>query len=223
MPNRVDILCNADRRMMLDFSRLCLSRLGNHLAFTLLLSIFEDYLDANVHKEIEKDRLIIRRSADAFDNGGDRAAVNVDELFEMTKRVDEEFLRGISGSLFSLRINYSDIAEIRRKRILSIIGMVFDLLLNWDEGLPFSEVVKLTFGEEQYGRILREILHLYNLETKLLSSHVFCHGPASKLQGLFAEKLFDIMESAAGEIAGSLARLSFVGKACSDAGFPRRR
>jgi hypothetical protein len=218
MVTRVDILCDADRQMMLEFSSLCISRLGDHLAFRLLLPVLQHYLDANVFKEIEKDRLIIRQAAAAFERGRDRTAVNVDELFEMTKKVDDEFIRSFSNALFSIRVRYADFAEIRKKRILSFVGMVFDLMQNWQDGLPFGDIVKLTFKEERYTEILREILHLYNIETRILSSCVGFHGPAAKLKDLFAEKLFLTMENTAGEIAGAHALRAYSNKACSYAG-----
>lgn len=218
MINRVDMVCGADREMMLDFSRLCITRLGNFLPLKLFLPVFRHFLDANVLKEIDKDRLIIENAAAAFEAGKDRAAVNVDELFEMTKKVDHEFINRSSNAFFSIRVRYADFAEIRKKRILSFVGMVFDLLGNWHDGLPFADVVKRTFEEQRYSEILREILHLYNLETKMLGNSITFHGPAAKLKELFAEKLFVIMECTAGEIAAEYSRKAYADNACSYAG-----
>jgi hypothetical protein len=218
MINRVDMLCGADGEMLLDFSRLCITRLGNYLPLKLFLPVFRHFLDANVLKEIDKDRLIIENAAAAFEAGKDRAAVNVDELFEMTKKVDHEFINRSSNAFFSIHVRYADFAEIRKKRILSFVGMVFDLLGNWHAGLLFADVVKRTFEEQRYSEILREILHLYNLETKMLGNSITFHGPAAKLKDLFAEKLFVIMECTAGEITAEYARKAYADKACSYAG-----
>ena len=219
MANRVDMLCDADKEMMLDFSRLCVARLGNYLPLKLFISVFRHFLDANVLKEIDKDRLIIEHAAAAFEGGKGRGAVDVDGLFEMTKKVDHEFINRFSNAFFSIRVRYADLAEIRKKRILAFVGMVFDLLANWHDGLPFAEVVKRTSSEERYTQTLREILHLYNLETKILSNSITFHGPAAKLKDLFAEKLFVTMESTAGEIAVEYARRAFADGACSHGGF----
>lgn len=147
---RVDILCDTDREMMLEFSSLCVGHLNNHLPLKMFLSLFQHFLDANVLKEIEKDRLIIEHAAAAFERGEGRTAVSADEVFEMTKKVDRSFIKMLSTPLFSMELRYDDFAEVRKKRIVSFSGMVFNLLENWDDGLSFADVVKRTFGEEDY-------------------------------------------------------------------------
>ncbi|MDA8239423.1 MAG: hypothetical protein M0Z67_03515 [Nitrospiraceae bacterium] len=209
MVSRVDTLCDADKEMMLDFSRLCITRLGDHLPLKLFISVLRHFLDANVLKEIDKDRLIIEHAAAAFYGGKGRAVIDVNGLFEMTKQVDHEFINRFSNTFLSIRVRYDDFAEIRKERIFSFIGLVFDLLGNWQDGLSFAEVVKRTFSEERYAQILCEILHLYNLETKMLSNSITFHGPAAKLKDLFAEKLLAAMESTAGEIAVEHARRAY--------------
>jgi hypothetical protein len=221
--NRVDLLCDVDRQMMLEFSGRCIARLGSYLPLKLFLSVFQSYLDANVLKEIEKDCLIIEHAAAAYEGGKGRVAVNVSELFEMTKKVDDEFIRSLSNPLFSIRVRYIDFGEIRKKRIASFIDMVFDLMANWNEGLPFVGAVKRTFEEVRYTEILGEILHLYNVETKMLSNSVSFFGPAAKLKELFAEKLFHTMEETAREIAAEYARRAYEDNASFDADVPSRR
>ncbi len=219
--NRVDLLCEADREMMLDFSGLCITRLGNNLPLKLFVSVFQHFLDANVLKEIDKDRLILDHAAAAFEGGKDRTVEDIDELFEITKKVDHDFIRRFSGAFFSMRLRYADFEHIRKKRILSFIDMVFDLLVNWHSGLPFAEAVSRTFAEERYVEILAGILHLYNVETKMLSNSITFHGPAARLKDLFADKLFVTMEKTAGEIAGIYARRAYANVAGPYAGFPQ--
>jgi len=199
--HRVDVLCVRDREMMLEFSGLCVRRLNNHLPLKIFLSLFQPFLDANVLKEVEKDRLIMEHAAAGFEKGQTSADVDVDELFEITKKVDREFLKKLSTPVFSMEVRYDDFAEIRKKRILSLVNMVFDLLCNWHAPLPFPDIVKNTFAEESYQSLLSEVLHLYNVETRLLSNSITLHGPANRVKHLFAEKLFDTMEKAAGDIA----------------------
>ena len=199
--SKVDILCETDREMMLEFSRLCVGHLNNHLPLKIFLSLFQHFLDANVLKEIEKDRLIIEHAAAAFERGEGRAAVNADEVFEMTKKADREFIKKLSNPVFSIELRYDDFAEIRKKRIVSFASMVFDLLGNWHDGFSFSDVVKRTFGEEGFRTVLNEVLHLYNAETRLLSNSITFHGPAGRARNLFAEKLFTTMEKAARDIS----------------------
>jgi len=198
---KVDVLCDKDREMMLEFSRLCVKRLNNHLPIKLFLSLFQQFFDANVLKEIEKNRSIILHAASGFERGKDRAEMDVNELFELTKKVDTEFVRKTSNPLFSLEVRYDDFAEIRKKRIASLATMVFDLFCNWHTVAHFHHVVKSTYTEERYKEMLSEVLHLYNVETKMLSKSITFHGPAGRVKDLFAEKLFTTMEKTAGDIA----------------------
>ena len=199
--SKVDAVCDKDREMMLEFSRRCVSRLDNFLALKLFLSPFRHFLDANVIKEIEKDRLIIKYAAELFEDGSIRDEMDINGIFEKTKKVDEEFINKLSTPFFSIAIRYDDFAEIRKKRIAALVNMALDLLGNWQDGLPFYDIVKTTFEEESYGEALREVLHLYNVETRMLSNSFTFHGPAGKVKDLFAERLITTMEETALEIA----------------------
>jgi hypothetical protein len=204
--NKVEVLCDRDREMMLEFSGLCVRRLNAHLPLRLFLSLFQHFLDDNVLKEIEKDRLIIEHAAEGFERGRGSADIDVDGLFEITKKVDKEFLKKLSTPVCSMEVRYDDFSEIRKKRIVYLVNMVSDLLCNWHAASPFSDIVKNTFAEKSYQELLREVLHLYNVETRLLSNSITFHGPAGRAKDLFADKLFDTMEKAAEDIAVSYTR-----------------
>jgi hypothetical protein len=132
----------------------------------------------------------------------------------MTIKVDDEFVSKLSNPLFSVVIRYDDFAEIRKKRIAAFVNMVFDLLRNWQDGFPFPNIVKTTFEEEGYRKVLKEVLHLYNVETRMLSNSFTFHGPAGKVKDLFAEKLFTTMEKTAGEIALKYSSRVYADKGC---------
>ena len=212
--SKADVLCDTNREMMLEFSRLCVSRLTNFLPLKLFLSPFQHFLDANVLKEIEKDRLIIENATVHFERGGNKADLDINDIFEMTIRVDDEFVNKLSNPFFSVEIRYDDFAEIRKKRIAVFITMVFDLLINWQDEVPFPYIVKTTFTEEGYRKFLNEVLHLYNVETRMLSKSFTFHGPAGKAKDLFAERLFATMEKTAGEIAFEYTRRVYAEKDC---------
>lgn len=198
---KAETLCNNDREIMSEFSRLCLKRLDSYLPLKLFLSVFQHFYDANVLKEVEKNRLIILHAAAAFHKGQERGEIDVTELFEMTKGVDHEFVKKVSNPFFSLTIRYDDFAEVRKKRIDSSISMVFELLRNWQDELPFADNVRSTYEENIYREVISEMLHLYNLETRMLSNSITLHGPAGRAKDLFAEKLFTTMEKTAKDIA----------------------
>jgi len=203
---------------MLEFSSLCVGRLNNHLPLKLFLSPFQRFFDANVFKEIEKDRLIIEHAVAAFEKGKDRTEVNLDKLFEMTVKVDNKFLEKLSNPFFSIEMRYDDFAQVRKKRMISIVNMVFDLLCNWNCESPFADIVKSTYEEKKYREILSEILHLYNVETRLLNNSITVRGPAGTVKDFFSERVFVIMEETARDIAVTYARKAYVDKGRSFVG-----
>ena len=202
----VGALCDHDKGMMLEFSGVCVRRLGRYLPLRFFLSAFQHVLDANVLKEIEKDRLIIEHAATGFESGMDKTAVSVDELFEKTKGIDDEFIKKLSTPLFSIEVRYEDFAEIRKKRIVSFVDIVFDVMGRWQDALSFAGNVKNTYTEKDYREVLREVLHLYNVETRMLSNSFTFSGPAGRVKDLFAEKLFTTMEKTAEDIAAEYTR-----------------
>jgi len=213
--SKTDILCSKDKDLMVEFSGLCMRRLNNSLPLRLFLSPFQPFFNANVHKEIEKDRLVIEHAASGFESGKDRADIDVDGLFEETKKFDNEFIERLSNPLFSIEVKYDDFAEVRKRRIACLIGMVFDLFHNWRDVSPYAEIVKRTFREEDYREVLGEVLHLYNVETRLLGNSFAFHGPAGRVKDLFAGKLFATMEETAKDIAAAHARKIYPGNIAS--------
>ena len=67
--DKIEILCAKDREMMHEFSRRSLHAVDRSL-LSRTLSFFSSYLDGNVRKEVDKDRLIIREAAAAFEAAG---------------------------------------------------------------------------------------------------------------------------------------------------------
>lgn len=208
---KVTVLCDQHRELMVQFSDLCVKRLNNHLLIKPFIPLFQHFFDANVLKEIEKDRLVIESVVAGFEKGRGKSDLDLEELFEMTKTVDAEFLKKSANPLFSIKIRYDDFAEIRKKRIAVHHSMLFELLCNWHDVTPFHGIVQNTFSEITYREIITEILHLYNRETKMLSNSIAFHGPAGKAKHLFAEKLFIIMGNAAGDVAAAYTRRMYSG------------
>lgn len=215
---KTEILCDKDREMMVAFSKRCLKQLDRHLALRLFLSLVQDFLDANVMKELKKNRLVIDHAATAFNHGKDRQEIDIGQLFEMTKVIDHEFIRSLRNPVLSLQINHGDLAEVRKKRIKATINMVFDLLGNWQDQLPFADTVKRTYEENVYRGVISEMLHLYNRETKMLNNSVTLHGPAAMAKDLFAYRLFTVMERTAEDIVSVYAREIYADNASTTAG-----
>ena len=113
--DNVGILCDKDNDFLHDYSRRCIERLTGHSLLPVPFSFLSTYLEANIKKETDKDRLIIEHAAEALAAGKEPGDVDIDEIFEKTKTVDKVFVRRLLIPSFSIQVRYEDIADIRKK------------------------------------------------------------------------------------------------------------
>jgi len=199
--HRVDVICDKSRNLLHEYSRLSLDRTRGHSFVFVSRSLFGKYVDANVKKEIEKDRLIIRMAAGAFHAGRDVRDLDLEDMFEKTKRVDREFLDNLLIPSFTLSLRYSDFSDVRIQRIFRVSKMVYALLKNWPDGASIADAVRNTYTEKEFKENIAEILHLYNVETRILSKSVRRFTPFSKSVTAHLESLFNAMEETKDDIA----------------------
>lgn len=198
--NELEVLVSKHSEMIHEFSSRCIGRIAGYGPLKVLLVPFHRFLEANVEKEIDKDRLIIDWAVAAYHNGTDLNVVSREELFEETKRADAEFLKKVSlPSMPDVR--YHDLARIRKIRINVMFGTVYDLMKNWKGHHSFSETVRKTYSPEQFSETIIDILHLYRLETKVVADSIELPPPAKKVKDLIEPKLYEVMERVAEEIA----------------------
>jgi len=159
--SKVEALCDTDREMMLEFSSLCVSRLNNYLPLKLFLSPFQHFLDANVIKEIEKDRLIIENAATHFERGRNRDDLDVNDIFEMTIKVDDEFVNKrweefkklLEGSNFNLVDENEHEFELDNKKVgfASKNILIRDKIINdYSELIQYKNTNALTLKPEDF-------------------------------------------------------------------------
>ena len=191
--DRVAILCKKDKGMMESFSRLSLRRAGHRSLLLIGLPFFSSYLEANVKKEVDKDRLIIETTAQEYFAGKPRCELDLEDMFERTKQVDKAFLSSLMIPSFSFHVRYSDFADIRIQRIWLISKTVYALLAKWPETASFANAVRNAYSGGQFKERLTDILHLYNEETKILSKSLRL-GPLNNAVGAYAETMYQAME-----------------------------
>jgi hypothetical protein len=199
---RIEILCNKDAAVMDEFSRKCFTRLKSNLMFGLFLSFLKDFMDANVVKETKKDKLIIEHAGSAFRKGRSLGIRDTDEIFELTKEIDSEFVEKASVLPLSIHIKYEDFEDIRKERINLIFRAVVALLSAWTDSLSFKDAVRETYTKIQYRDVLSDFLHLYNLETRILSNSIRLLHPGKLAKDMIVGKVFATMETVAQEITG---------------------
>ncbi len=205
--NRVRILCDRDRDLLDEFSRRSLKGVQTGSVRSAVLRFFSSYLDGNVRKEAEKDRLIIEESAAGFESGRPACDLDLEDIFEKTKRTDRDFLDSLTVPAFVVSIRYSDFADIRIRRIWRLARSVYDILSVWPETASFSDAVRKAYTGDEFRKILIEILHLYSLETRALGGSI--RSPFHSAIAAYSNALFAAMESATEELAEACARELF--------------
>ena len=198
--NKVEILCGRDHAMLSEFSRRALVHIIGRPFRSLQLPFVGEYMNANVLKEADKDRIIIEHAADGMKAGISPDDLDVETVFKQTQEVDHQFVKKISIPSLSIQVRYEDIAEVRKKRIRCLSAAVYDLLGNWQDPVPFEARVSTVYSKQELKELMREVLHLYNQETLILSHSIKFFHPFNIAINSFAETVFDAMELAAEEL-----------------------
>lgn len=203
--DKVQLLCDEDKVMLTEFSRRALEHITGRTLNSMHLPFITGYVNANVEKEFHKDRIIIEYAAAACAASVRVDDLDVDDVFEKTKAADKTFIKGLVIPSLVVSIRYEDIADIRKNRIRCLSKSVYDLLHDWDDSVSFKSRARQAWPEQKFRAILTEILHLYNQETRLLSSSVKFLHPFNKALNYFAEPVFEAMEDAAEELTADCA------------------
>jgi hypothetical protein len=209
--DKASVLCEKDGIMLREFSGRVVKRVSGRPLRAIRLPFIGAYLDANIMKEVEKDRLIICRAADALKAGKGPGDLDLDALFEETKSVDRTFVKNLRIPSLSVRVRYEDFAGIRKDRIRLLAGAVHDILRGWDDESPFEERLRAVYAEEEFKRAVTGILHLYNCETRMLSRSIRFFPPFHLAMTAFADALFDAMEAVSRDLADEYAKLIYQG------------
>ncbi len=204
--DRVAILCEKDKDLLYSFSRQSLSLAGQHSLVLSSLPFFSVYLDANVKKEVEKDRIIIELAAEKYNEGKPACDLDLEGIFEKTKQVDKAFLNSLTIPALSFHLRYSDFADIRIQRIWLISKTVYALLSNWPESRSFIDAARTAYTGTKFKERLVDILHLYNEETKVLSNSLHLFGPLNKVVSSCAEVMYEAMEKITGDITDTFTK-----------------
>jgi len=204
--DKTAILCAKDRDILHDFSGRCLDRLPGTGVLCLPIPFLRTYLNANVEKESDKDRLVIVYTAACCKEGRACSASDVDALFEQTKEVDRVFLRKVMVPSLSLSVRYEEIAPLRKARIARLTRMIYDLLTHWNGDVPVENAVRAAYAEQDFRSGIAELFHYYNEETRMLSESIRLFGPLQFALNSFAGTLFGTMDTVAKGMIDSCVR-----------------
>ena len=190
--------------MMQEFSTRTAARLGDYTLFRLLLPAFRAFLDINVRKEIEKDRLVIVRAAAAQRAGSAPQEADIQRLLQQAREIDRQFLQQAAVFPVSIHIEYRDIEQFRRRRIERLLELAGRLLAQWEVTPRFRAAVAGLYAPDEFRALLREILELYSAETKMLSRSVHIPQIFNFARDSLSETVHTVMVSVAQGLAGEL-------------------
>lgn len=202
--NRVDLLCAMERYMMEEFSRRTTEGLKRHTLFRLMLGPFESFLSINVRKEVEKDRQIILQAASLSSAAQFPTQQDIQRLTESARAIDQNFLTQAAGFPINITINYHDIEPVRRQRIQRIMAESHALFRQWQNPIRLRTALAERYDAQQFRKLLYDILHLYSLETRLLSNSIRMPGVLTIARDSVARTVFEVMEAVAGQLAAEL-------------------
>ncbi len=200
------MLCAMDRHMLQAFSQRTATGLARHSLFGLLLPAFQSFLDINVRKEVEKDRRVLATAAAAHKAGKTPDASDAQHLLVEARDIDQTFLRQAVIFPVAINIHYGDIEPTRLKRIVRLLDMSYRLLAPWQNTPRFRAAAAHAYTREQFETALHEILHLYALETKMLSNSVSIPRLFTLARDKLTGTIYSVMETIADELASELTR-----------------
>jgi len=202
--DKVRVLCAMSGAMMQEFSTRTAARLGDYTLFRLLLPAFRAFLDINVRKEIEKDRLVIACAAQRAGSAPQEA--DIQRLLQQAREIDRQFLQQAAVFPVSIHIEYRDIEEFRRRRIERLLELSGRVLAQWETTPRFRAAVAGLYAPDEFRAVLHEILELYSAETKMLSRSVHIPQIFNFARDSLSETVHTVMVGVAKGLAGELTR-----------------
>jgi hypothetical protein len=157
------------------------------------LGPLEALLAANVEKEVRKDALVIRA-----------ASPEIELLLQKAREIDRDFVARLERfPLVRLRIRYTEVEPIRRRRIERLLEAAASLARAPWRGI--RPAARACYSRAEFEALLREHLRLYAAEVHALGGSV---RPAL-LVAPVRERLRALMESRADSLAREVAALLY--------------
>ena len=207
--NRVKLLCAMDRVMMEAFSQRTVEGLKGYALFRLTLPAFQSFLDINVGKEIEKDRMVILQADNVHRSGIEPGPDHVTTLLQQAREIDKTFVRKATVFPIDIKIRYQDIEHYRQQRIELLLQESYRILTQWQNRQSFRATVNKLYSEAEFRDLLHEILRLYAMETRMLSHSVRIPRLLALARNTVTQAITSVMEQEAEALAKTLAKMVY--------------
>jgi len=191
--------------MLEEFSRRTTQGLKQHTLFRMMLGPLRSFLDINVNKEVEKDRQVILHAASLVQAEKFPTQQDIQHLLELARNIDRAFLQQALILPVELNIRYQEIEPVRQQRIQSLLHETHQLFRQWQDMTCLRNALAVMFDAPQFAKLLFDIMHLYSMETKILSHSVRLPGLIAFARESLAQTIYLVMESVARQLANELA------------------
>ncbi len=191
--------------MLQAFSQRTVEGLKKHTLFRLALPPFQSFLDINVSKEVEKDRVVIVRASELQQSATKPVPDHVAALLLEARKIDQSFLRKATVFPVDIKIQYQDIERYRQQRIDLLLQASYRILSQWQGVSSFRTTVYALYSELQFQDLLHNLLGLYATETRMLSRSVRLPGLLSLARDSVTQTITNVMQQEAKTLASALA------------------
>lgn len=191
-------------RILAAYSRRTIESLRAALPLRLALQYLEPLLARNVEKEMRKDALVIGCAAESLARGVPPGREAVQQLLEATRSIDRAFLDGLIGFPVRIVVNYDDIAPTRAQRMERLMDAAYRILAAWHTEGRLRRALHAVFPRPDLERLLREMLRLYALETRVLGRSVRVPALLMPVAERAAERLYSVMDEVGARLAAEV-------------------
>lgn len=199
-------LARLDRGILKAYSAHTTESLRGVLPLRVALPHLERFLSRNVGKEIEKDRRIIGRAAQAVADAGHPGRDVLEALFAETQQIDRDFLSSTAGFPVDIVLRYDQIAPIRMRRIERVFSASSRICAAYREQASLRCALRACYVQTELEHLVREILWLYAQEVLVLSRSVRLPSLIGPIREMLAQRLVRTMNDAAAHLAKRAAR-----------------
>lgn len=131
--------------------------------------ILRKFLTCRVERELQYYRSYQEMASVLVETGSAISESDLDELMEDSFDMDRCFTRDIILLPVWIRYDYEKILPLRRERLKKQIS-IFMRLLSTDGATDYNDLLKRTFGKNEYIEMYDELVELYADETFIINS-----------------------------------------------------
>jgi hypothetical protein len=148
--DRSGALAALNARILAEYSARTISALRTALPFRVALPHLEPVLALNLDKEVRKDRLVIRRAAQAAACATPPARADALTLYGDTRAIDDDFVERTRGFPVRVVIPYAEIEPLRVARIRYLLDASYRVLCAWRGDRRLRAAVREAYAADDF-------------------------------------------------------------------------